>query len=212
MKFLSNINKIIRRKFIYRFDYTGERVIPTEMHGDVKTWIQHLSRYVFALDYVVNKATLDVACGSGYGLSILSSVAKCVTGIDVNEDAICWAKNNNKFYCPIDFIIKNVDTGTMSGKFDSVISFETIEHLKDPKKFLRGVAAIINWDGVFVFSVPLEDPPNKFHKQRFNWKSLKKLIEHTLGNNVRWYSQIDHNISDGQMSAAKFGLGIWFKK
>lgn len=212
MNFLSIIGRKLKRKFIYRLDYTGERVVPTEMHGDVKTWIQHLSRYVFALDYVVNKEVLDIACGTGYGMSILSSVAKCITGMDVSEDAICWAKNNNKFYCPVDFVVKDIDSATILGRFDSIISFETIEHLKNPKKFLLSVAASLEKDGVFIFSVPLEDPPNRFHKQRFNWQSIEKLVVHTLGGSVRWYSQLGQNISEGQKSTAKFGLGIWFKK
>lgn len=203
----------IRRKFKYNLDYTGERVVPTEMHGDPRTWIQHLSRYVFALNHVVRCETLDMACGTGYGSAILSSLAKNLVGLDISKQAVLWAKKNNTFYCPATFIVRDIEKQTVSKMFDSIVCFETIEHLKNPQVFLQKMSTYnIKKNGKLIFSVPLEDPPNRFHKHRFNWDLIEKLITRVLGNETIWYSQTDQIISLGKIKNAKFAIGVWVKK
>lgn len=209
----SDIFHKIRRRLRYHIDYTGERVVPTEMHGDPNTWIQHLSRYVFALRYVVNCATLDIACGTGYGTSLLSSLARSVVGIDISYEAIKWAKKNNIFYCPAVFKVMDIERQIYPKEFDVIVCFETIEHLINPKSFLQNLLNNnLQSGGTFIFSVPLEDPPNRFHKQRYTWSSIEKLIKSVSGNNVEWYSQIEHEIQRGKFEKAKFAIGVSTKK
>ncbi len=211
MGFLGSIERKIKRKLIFKLDYSGERVVPTEMHGDVYTWSEHLSRYVFALRYAANKDILDVACGTGYGSALLSSVAANVVGIDVSQEAILWAKKHNSFYSPVHFLVKDIDKSLITGSFDLIVSFETVEHLSNPGKFLSNIRHCLRSKGKFIFSVPLEDPPNKFHKFRYNWKLTESLMTPILGKQIEWYSQTDMNISKGMQPKAKFALGIWTK-
>lgn len=204
--------KKISRKFKYNLDYTGERVVPTEMHGDPTTWIQHLARYVFAVKLAVNKDVLDVACGTGYGTSILSSVAKKVVGVDISREAVSWAKRNNTFYCSCTFINKDIENKSILSEYDLIVSFETIEHLRDPKNFLRKISLNnLRENGELIFSVPLEDPPNRFHKQRYDWGSIVQLTEASLGRNITWYSQQYQNIELGKKRKARFAIGVWTK-
>lgn len=55
-----------------------------------------LSRYFYALQYTKNLSCLDSCCGVGWGSLILSYNASNVTGIDINEDALSFAKNHWK--------------------------------------------------------------------------------------------------------------------
>ena len=50
-------------------------------------WGEHAARYIFALRFVEKKRVLDIACGTGYGIAILKSTAKHVTGVDVDPVA-----------------------------------------------------------------------------------------------------------------------------
>jgi protein-L-isoaspartate O-methyltransferase len=47
---------------------------------------EHLIRYVMALDSVAGKDVLDVACGSGYGMFLMSYLAKSVSGYDYDKE------------------------------------------------------------------------------------------------------------------------------
>lgn len=203
-----NINNLlfkINDKLLFHLDYTGERVVPSEMDNDVPTLTQHLSRYVFALKYCANKHVLDIACGTGYGMSMISFIAKSICGIDIDSPTLIWANRNNKFFCPTKFIKKDVDIDTINGKFDTIICFETIEHLRNPIKSITKILKLLNKKGVLIFSIPLNDSPNKFHKHHFDWNKVKKM---KLKIRIKWYCQIDNNIIEGQNKNAKFAIGI----
>lgn len=209
MTYFHKIQNKLKNLTRFHLDYTGERVVPTEMSGDTRTWIRHLSRYVFAINYVINKKVLDVACGTGYGSALLSTVAKQVTGVDKNKETLKWAEKNNKFYCSVKFTTQDLEKENISATYDTIVCFETIEHLSNPGNFLRMLKKATKKNGQIVFSVPLNDPPNKFHKHRFNLETITSLVKKNLGSNLEWFSQFDQNILRGRDKKALFAIGIW---
>jgi SAM-dependent methyltransferase len=192
-------------------NYTGVRVVPGRMQIDVTNWSLHLQRYIFALKYCVNKKVLDVACGSGYGISLLSSVGKSVKGIDIDQKTIDWAKINNFFYSPVKFEVLNVEKEKISDKFDDVVSFETIEHLKNPNFLLDNIKKSLNDYGCLIFSIPINEPHNKFHKKNYNWESVDNLIRNSFSPYIEWYSQTLNGIFKGQRNDALFAIGVAYK-
>jgi ubiquinone/menaquinone biosynthesis C-methylase UbiE len=50
-----------------------------------------------------NKRILDIGCGTGYWTQKLSTVAKNITGIDVNE-AVLEIARSKQFSCPVEFL------------------------------------------------------------------------------------------------------------
>ena len=90
----------------------------------------HFARYKFAMSRV-SGYVLDAACGVGYGSYMLSNVAECV-GVDIERQAIEYAI---QYYPGPEYRI--ADVTEPQGAFDWVVSFETIEHLKEPEKALR---------------------------------------------------------------------------
>jgi SAM-dependent methyltransferase len=94
---------------------------------------------------------LDAACGCGYGSSILNE--KCVvTGVDIAERAIRHAE---EFFPGPEYILGDVADSPWRGRFSGIVSFETLEHLKDPKPVLESFRRSLN--GYFIASVPNEN-------------------------------------------------------
>lgn len=201
----------MKEKKKINLDYTGARVVPNKMHVDVINWELHLQRYIFVLKYCVNKKVLDVACGSGYGVSLISSVAKYVEGVDIDKKTIEWAKLNNHFYCPVKFRVSNIEKEKIIGDFDSVVSFETIEHLKNPEFLLEKIKESLNDYGCLVFSTPINEPQNKFHKKNYKWESIEDLIKNCFSPHIKWYSQTLNGIFKGKKRNALFIIGVVYK-
>ncbi|MEI8344436.1 MAG: methyltransferase domain-containing protein, partial [Candidatus Omnitrophota bacterium] len=138
---------------------------------------EHWHRYLYVSQFIKGKEVLDIACGEGYGANLLARTAACVTGVDLSEEAVAFAsrtyqKNNLQFLrgsvekIPIDG----------AGRFDVVVSFETIEHVDAAaqQKFCLEVKRLLKDDGVFIVS-----SPNKLlysdtlgHKNEFHRKEL----------------------------------------
>lgn len=77
-----------------RMEFTGERCIIGKS-GDLLEK-EHLARYEFAIKYVCDKKVLDIGCGAGYGVDLLSSKASEAIGVDISEEAINYAKQRYK--------------------------------------------------------------------------------------------------------------------
>lgn len=98
---------------------------------------------------------LDLACGTGFGSKILSSLGR-VVGVDIDEDAIGYARQNYKD-ANICFKVGNGDDpGFLQslGRFDAVASFATVEHLDNHHHFFDWVYGALHRGGAFVVSFP----------------------------------------------------------
>ncbi|MCC6544981.1 MAG: class I SAM-dependent methyltransferase [Nitrospirae bacterium] len=171
--------------------FTGERLVIGE---DIVLEKEHLDRYNFVTQFVKGKKVLDIACGTGYGCSLLQSADSLyILGIDISHEAIRHAKSNYKAQ-NLDFIMSSADTiGVLSKVFDIVISFETIEHLERYMDFLKEIKRVLNDGGMFVVSTPnkkYSTPDNPYHLHEFFYDEFYKLLTN-LFKNVVIYGQ-DH--------------------
>ncbi|KKQ74273.1 MAG: Glycosyltransferase, group 2 family protein [Candidatus Woesebacteria bacterium GW2011_GWB1_38_5b] len=143
-------------------------------------YFEHIVRYLFASQFVKTKQVLDVACGSGYGASILLHYgAKKVVGIDHSKDTINHAK---KYYQEPGIAFLKAEAHSLpfdDGFFDIVTTFETIEHLKSQEKFLIEIKRVLKKEGLLILSTPnglVYKKGNPFHKKEFSPKELSKLL------------------------------------
>lgn len=140
----------------------------------------HVQRYLYATRFVKwTDKVLDVACGCGYGTFLLANYAAHVTGVDRSGEAVVFAL---KHYRPeaikkrIDFVIGDA-CDAVGGEYDVCVSFETIEHLDDPKAFIASVRKRLKPTAPFIISHPHRDPPgNPFHKHIFVEDEVKKIL------------------------------------
>ena len=79
---------------------------------------------------------LDLGCGCGYGSGILQDAGLVVTGLDISEDAISYAR---RYYGGPDYQLCDVMGEEL--ETDVLVAFEIIEHLTDPLSLLRRVRA-----------------------------------------------------------------------
>lgn len=141
----------------------------------------HLVRYFFAKDYCAGKTVLDIACGAGYGTAELAPVAKEVIGGDIDDGAIAYARAN---YKADNLEFKKLDAQDISlpdKQFDTVVSFETIEHLPDIEAYLRQISRVLVNDGYFIVSTPrvkrtTRRPNNPHHMIEFSEGDFKNLL------------------------------------
>jgi ubiquinone/menaquinone biosynthesis C-methylase UbiE len=163
-----------------------ERMVP-EFHKDKLIYAEHATRYIAAKQIVSGKTVLDIASGSGYGTQMLAETAKFIYGVDINENAIGYAQEH--------FGGKNIEYRLGDGEsipldddsVDVVVTFETIEHIKNYKKFLDEVRRILKPDGLLLVSTPNDvefAEGNHFHLHEFKYDELVKLLK-------QYYKNID---------------------
>ncbi len=170
---------------------TDERMIPHA--ADAVTLAEHLYRYRFATNYTAACDVLDVACGEGYGASgIKLRNAKSVIGIDVDKTACDYVSNRYKIktHCASAEALP-----LPSNSIDTIVSFETIEHLTRPKTFLDECERILRPQGTLVLSTPNKNvyrqggAPNPFHVNELGLDELLPMVTRDYALvNVWWQS------------------------
>ncbi len=172
---------------------SGERFVPEGWRGRLIA-IEHESRYRWAEGLARDRDILDVACGVGYGASILARVgARHVLGVDVSPEAIGEARARAGEVA--EFIVGDLHNIPCEDRsFDLVTCFETIEHVADPNRALAELRRVLRDDGILLLSSPNRDvyiPGNRFHVHEYTPDEL----EHGLSacfQHVRLYRQQNH--------------------
>ena len=135
-------------------EFTGERYVPELLSAKIS--YEHWHRYIFASRFCIQKKVLDLACGEGYGSAYLARLASQVTGIDISGDTIQHAKSKYNQQ-NIQFLQSDVaQLNLESGGFDTIVSFETLEHLStgNQELFLNEMVRLLAADGIFLVSTP----------------------------------------------------------
>lgn len=148
----------------------------------------HVSRYVMAAAKIrPGDVVLDAACGLGYGTYVLSALSRGSKFIGVDLEPTSTAYANANFAAGNDALQFHTADVTQlqfisDHSIDTVISFETIEHLENYEIFLAEVKRVLKPDGRFIGSVPNRwcdetgEDPNPYHFHVFDWDKLYKAI------------------------------------
>lgn len=138
---------------------TGERVIPELMKPTNGLLLEHLARYSFSTPYIHGRV-LDIACGSGYGTHMMAKSCKkenvSIVGVDIDPETIEYAI---KKYHHQKVEFKTADCTdpelpTQLGYFDTILCFETIEHVQEDGLLLRNLYNMLKPGGTLVISTP----------------------------------------------------------
>jgi 2-polyprenyl-3-methyl-5-hydroxy-6-metoxy-1,4-benzoquinol methylase len=160
----------------------SERWIPGFSFPQVEK--EHISRYQWVSQRELGGTILDVACGVGLGSLMIAEkqLGSKVYGWDISDSAIRYAAHRNR-HSRVEFSIKNAEMFTTDLTFDSIISFETIEHLKSPKLFLEGAKKSMKKGGQIIISTPISstgynpNPDNPYHVQEWGLEGFAQLIQ-----------------------------------
>lgn len=151
--------------------------------------LQHLERYRFACAESRGPRVLDIACGSGYGTAMLAQSGFDVVGADVDVGRVEEARGR---WPGVQFEqgdVLNLDWDDDS--FDTVVSFETLEHVVDGERFMSEMRRVIKPGGRLICSTPnigfTAHPP--FHVKEYEPEEFFRLVEANFAS-VRRYAQV----------------------
>ena len=161
-----------------------ERHFSKKTKKDLIYFLSLASNFLLAgipLKHFEKNRFLDIGCGDGYNLKLLKRFGWDVTGFEIGSKA----KKGSIYY---DKSFNIVDFG--GKKFDFIRVWHVLEHVSDPKKFVKRVAMLLNKDGEIVIGLPNtnslyskifkkywygRDIPR--HLYGYNLKNLKMLLE-----------------------------------
>jgi ubiquinone/menaquinone biosynthesis C-methylase UbiE len=173
-------------------EFTGERYVPS-LEGQIK--YEHLHRYALCLEFVGGKDVLDIASGEGYGAALLASIAKSVTGVDIDPASVEHARH--VYYSPkLNFVAGNCDSVPLpDASFDVVTSFETIEHHDKHEEMLDEIKRLLRPGGTLIMSSPnrltYSDEPsykNPFHVKELYFDEFYELLQRRF-KSIRMFGQ-----------------------
>jgi len=159
---------------------SGERQVSPNISGIRR---DHVARYEWAAKTIpAGSRVIDFACGIGYGCSILADAGHKATGYDRDKDSLVYAE---KHYSAggAKFLIGDGDEPGDLGSADVAISFETIEHIEDPRPLLKAlrVAApmlICSVPNEYVMPWQREDgATTAFHFRHYTKHQFRALLQ-----------------------------------
>lgn len=178
-----------------------ERIEPNTSEWE-KYYGNHISRYHFAkkiIEEYESKKILDIACGVGYGSKYLSNIKNSfIVGADRSLNALniantCYKAEN------IDFVFDDCQVFETIGSystFDSIVSFETLEHLTNPDVFLNKCLEFLKKDGQLIISTPnsfITSPTGKvtwkFHEVEYTPEQFYNLLQNAGFKNIQLFGQ-----------------------
>jgi 2-polyprenyl-3-methyl-5-hydroxy-6-metoxy-1,4-benzoquinol methylase len=140
------------------------------------------TRSLFAYDVIkqhIHGTTLEIGCGEQYGVRLLAHKAKEYYCLDKFEKEISgedypWVIFQRQEVPPLNF---------ESNKFDVVICFQVLEHIKDDKTLISEIFRVLKPGGILFLSTPNKSMSltrNPWHIREYSQQGLAKLLSHSF--------------------------------
>jgi ubiquinone/menaquinone biosynthesis C-methylase UbiE len=146
--------------------------------------LMHLRAYDEAVSYAAGRDVLDVGCNTGYGTIRFMPVARRVVGVDVSPRAIEAARLRATDGRPEFVLGGGLELPFPDDSFDLVTSFQVLEHVPDPRVFLRELTRVTRPGGHVILATPNAatrlypgmTPWNRFHVHEYLAHELGALL------------------------------------
>jgi len=177
--------------------------------------LRTMARYKFVGNLIKGKRVLDVGCGEGLGTWMLRKYCNYIEGVDVDKDAIDWAK---KHYKEVRFSCNDILSYTPQLWYDTIVCVDFIEHIpkKDECKLMAYLCGNIKNNGFCVIGTPnkemkkYESPEAKAgHINMYDHERLEKLMKKYF-QNVFMFGMNDEVVYTGfkPMCQYLFAIGV----
>jgi SAM-dependent methyltransferase len=166
---------------------TRERALP--MHRaqsleDYLVYLKHLALYKFVASFAARKRVLDLGCGEGYGSDALAYTARLVVAAD--RDGVAVAHARQKYTrANLAFVVCDAQALPFRAEsFETVVSFEVIEHLPKVRQYLEEIKRVNAAKGIAIIStpnrllrlLPFQKPWNRFHLREYAAPDLSRVV------------------------------------
>jgi ubiquinone/menaquinone biosynthesis C-methylase UbiE len=172
---------------------TSDYSTVTEMPGSGATREQLARlyhRYHTARQYATRKRVLEVACGTGMGLSYLAHTASSMIGGDYTPNLLHIAHSHYQDRMPL-LCLDAHHLPFHSQTFDLVIIFEAIYYLSNAEGFIAEARRILDKDGTLLISTVNKDweefAPSSFSTRYFSVPELCVLLRQNGFINLEFY-------------------------
>lgn len=157
--------------------YTTE-ITSEQLSSDNPIHQRLFKAYVIAKDYVRGDV-LEVGCGEGRGVGLLMEHARSFTAVDKIQEVI-------------DALMKKYPSGRFlsmtipplselpDNAYDSIVSFQVIEHIQEDVLFLREIHRVLKPGGIALLTTPnrrMSLSRNPWHIREYLPEELKKIAE-----------------------------------
>lgn len=164
---------------IYTTEITSE-----EITSDNPIHQRLFKAYVVAEPFVKGDV-LEVGCGEGRGIEVLTKSARTFTAVDKIQSVIATLQGK---YPEATFLSMNIPPlqGLDDNRYDIVVSFQVIEHIEDDALFLNEIHRVLKPGGTALITTPnrrLSLSRNPWHVREYLPEELEKLaagIFHTV--------------------------------
>ena len=156
--------------------YTTE-IASDKLSSDNPIHQRLLKAYYVAKEYV-NGNMLEIGCGEGRGVGLLQNIVENYTAIDKISEVV------NKL--TVDFPNASFEQmhippiGFKDNEFDSIISFQVIEHIRKDSKYLEEIARILKPGGVALITTPnikMSLSRNPWHIREYSAAQLEEICQ-----------------------------------
>lgn len=166
-----------------KINKSRERLINLDKKDAPPLFYRHLFAYNYVMPLIKGKTVFEVGCSDGYGSFLLAKHAKKITALDLDKQIIDYAKNKYKRK-NLSFIYGDILNLPVKEKYDVIISFQVIEHIKPVDVYLGQISKALKPKGIFIVTTPnrkirLRDgqkPWNRFHVQEYEHRQLRNLL------------------------------------
>ena len=181
-------------KFYYPFDIVGEE--PFYKKLELNNWYYQKWKWEYEETNLLIKEgqrVMEVGCGRGYFLSQLNKRGVKTLGLELNKEAIDYAKQSG--IVVLNKLIEEF-SNEKPEKFDVVCAFQLLEHVWDVDSFLTHCIKLLKPNGLLIFAVPNNDA--------FFFSQNKILPK----NNTRYINQLQTLA----LNMPPHHMGLWDKK
>ncbi len=164
--------------------HEGERYVPLVEPYSAAMHLGHMAAYKLAMRYAYDRQVLDIGCGTGYGTHYLASFgARRVVATDIDPIALAYA--HTTYSHPR--VHHQRSAGTQlpyaAASFDLVVSSQVIEHIANPRYFLKEVRRVLKPTGGCLIATPNKElfspgdgeNPNEFHVSEMSIAEFEAL-------------------------------------
>jgi len=172
--------------------------------------LDKIKNYIFNLiseKEIEGKEILEVGCGTGV-LSLKLAIGKGkVTGTDISETSLKYARNLfKKFKVKGTFLIDDIMDTKLNKKFDIVISLGVLHHTRDPERGFANLCKLTKKNGLVIASFY---PRFKNLVNRLKYPLELMVLHNHKDSKIHFYDEFKHP----KRSAHSIGEVIgWFDK